>query len=318
VTIELSAPPRPARVVTYCVAVVVPAGAVAWIAANRATVDAGTDLLGGAAQGWFVGAFAVAAMTWVAGAVCQQGAVLERLPTGRLLAVQFAGSAANHILPAGLGVATVNMRFLRHRGLSRASALNAVGLNTCAGISVHLLALVVLISTGLAAPHDVSGRGTILLIVAAIVAGTTLALTSVRRLRRRCVTAIREQLRSAATQWSLVGRRPARAVQLWTGSAAVPVLHAVTLACMTQALGSNISVGAVFGVYFLASAVSAAVPSPGGFGSLDAALIVALTAGGLTTATAVAAVIGYRLITVWLPLLPSACVIGVLHHQSVI
>jgi hypothetical protein len=109
---------RPGRV-TYILAAVVPLLAVAWIGAHRSTVDARTDLLGGAGLGWFLAASAVASITWIAGAVCQQGAVVERLPSGRLLAVKFAGSAANHILPAGIGVATINLRFLRHRGLSR-------------------------------------------------------------------------------------------------------------------------------------------------------------------------------------------------------
>ena len=137
-------------------------------------------------------------------------------------------------------------------------------------------------------------------------------------LRRRCVTAIHAQVRSASAQWAVVGRQPLRALQLWTGSAAVPVLHALTLACITRALGSSIDVGAVFGIYFLASTVSAAVPSPGGFGALDAALIVGLTGDGLTTPMAIAAVVAYRLVTVWIPLLPSACMLGVLHRSAVI
>jgi uncharacterized membrane protein YbhN (UPF0104 family) len=303
---------------TYILAAVVPLLAVGWILAHWTTVDAGTDLLRGAALAWIIAACAVASMTWVAGAVCQQGAVVERLPGGRLLAVQFAGSAANHILPAGIGVATVNLRFLRHRGLSRSTALSAVGLNTCAGVLVHLLALAVLIGTGLAAPGSVTRVGVVASIAAGIVAALILALALVPSLRRRCVTAIRAQAGSAAAQWAAVGRHPTRALQLWTGSAAVPVLHVITLACITRALGAHIGVGAIFGVYFLASTVSAAVPSPGGFGTLDAALIVALTADGLTTAVAIAAVVAYRLVTVWIPLLPSACMLGVLHRTAVI
>ena len=303
---------------TYLMAAVVPLLAVAWILAHWATVDAGAELLGGARLGWFLAAGAAASMTWNAGAVCQQGAVIERLPGGRLLAVQFAGSAANHILPAGIGVATVNLRFLRHRGLSRSSALSAVGLNTCAGVLVHLLALAVLIGTGLAAPRSVTRVGVVALVAAGIGVALVLALALVPGLGRRCVTAIRAQVASAAAQWAVVGREPVRALQLWTGSAAVPVLHVISLVCITRAIGAHITVGAVFGVYFLASTVSAAVPSPGGFGTLDAALIVALTADGLTAAVAVAAVVGYRLVTVWIPLLPSACTLGVLHRAAVI
>ena len=306
------------RLGTHFVAALVPVLAVAWIALHRGTLEAGADVLAGASRWWFVGAAVVAAFTWVAGAVCQQGAVLEELPRGRLLAVQLAGSAANHVMPAGLGIATVNMRFLRRRGLSRPSAMSAVSLNTFAGIFVHLVAVIILISTGLAVPSALGGRGLVFLVFGATVAAAALVLATVARIRRRCLRAIRSQLRSALEQWSVVGRRPARALQLWIGSSSIPVLHALTLAFITRALDAHISVGAVFGVYYIASAVSAAVPSPGGFGSLDAALVASLTAGGLPAATSVAAVIGYRLITVWLPLIPSACTIGVLHRHAVI
>jgi uncharacterized membrane protein YbhN (UPF0104 family) len=310
-------PDRPGRA-TYVLASVVPLLAAVWIGVHWATVDAGTDLIGGAGLGWYIAACGVASLTWIAGAVCQQGAVVERLPGGRLLAVQFAGSAANHILPAGIGVATVNLRFLRHRGLSRSSALNAVGLNTGAGVVVHLLTLAVLIATGLAAPRSVTRIGVVALVVAAVGAGLFLALALVPGLRRRCVRAVRDQISSASAQWAVVGRQPVRALQLWAGSAAVPVLHVATLACITRALGAHIGIGAVFGVYFLASTVSAAVPSPGGLGTLDAALTVALTADGLTVTVAIAAVVAYRLVTVWIPLLPSAAMLGVLHRASVI
>jgi uncharacterized membrane protein YbhN (UPF0104 family) len=306
------------RTITYLVALIVPLLAVGWIALNWSTVRAGTDLLRGVSYGWLVGAAGAAGLTWVAGALCQQGAVLDRLPVVPLLAVQFAGSAANHLLPAGVGVAAINMRFLRRRGLSRASALRAVGLNTGAGVSVHLVALAVLLCAGLVAPEVLAGRAMLILIVGAALGAVGLVLASVPRIRQRGLAVGRHQLGAAAAQWSELARRPARVLQLWAGSAAVPLLHATTLALLTTALGGRISVGTVFGAYFLATAISAAIPSPGGFGSLDAALILALTAGGLSPAVAVAAVIGYRLITVWVPLLPSACVMGVLRHRAVI
>jgi uncharacterized membrane protein YbhN (UPF0104 family) len=306
------------RTVTYLMALVVPLLAVGWIALNWPTVSAGTDLLRDVSYGWFVGAAGAAGLTWVAGALCQQGAVLDRLPVIPLLAVQFAGSAANHLLPAGVGVAAINMRFLRKRGLSRATALRAVGLNTGAGVSVHLVALVVLLCAGLVAPEVLAGRAMVILIACAALGAIGVASVSVPRIRQRCLAVVRQQLSAAAAQWSELSRRPARVLQLWAGSAAVPVLHATTLALLTTALGGHVSVGTVFGAYFLATAVSAAIPSPGGFGSLDAALILALTAGGLGPAVAVAAVIGYRLITVWVPLIPSACVMGVLRHRAVI
>jgi hypothetical protein len=212
-----SAPPprRPvSRTVTYLVALVVPLLAVGWIALNWSTVSAGTDLLRDVSYGWFVGAAGAAGLTWVAGAICQQGAVLDRLPVVPLLAVQFAGSAANHLLPAGVGVAAINMRFLRKRGLSQASALRSVGLNTGAGVSVHLVALAVLLCAGLVAPEVLAGRAMVILVVGAAVVAAGVATAFMTRVRHRCVAVVRHQLAAAAAQWSELSRRPARVLQL--------------------------------------------------------------------------------------------------------
>jgi uncharacterized membrane protein YbhN (UPF0104 family) len=306
------------RTVTSAIAVIVPIVALGWIALHWNTVTSGTDLLSHVSYGWFLGAAATVGLTWVAGALCQQGAIINRLPVVPLLAVQFAGSAANQFLPAGIGVAAVNVRFLQKQGVSRSTALRSVGLNTGAGASVHLVALVVLLCAGLVAPRVLAGRALLVLIVIMVLIGAGAVVAAVPRLRRRVVEVLNRQVRAAGGQWFEVARRPARVIQLWAGSAAVPVLHAITLALLTTALGGRISVGTVFGAYFLASTVSAAVPSPGGFGALDAALILALTAGGLSATMALAAVIGYRLLTVWIPLLPSACVMGLLRHRSLI
>jgi len=66
------------------------------------------------------------------------------------------------------------------------------------------------------------------------------------------------------------------------------------------------------------SSVSALVPSPGGFGALDVALVAGLVAVGTPSATALATVLAYRLLTVWLPLVPGACVLAVLLRRRVI
>ncbi|WP_189314760.1 hypothetical protein [Streptomyces brasiliensis] len=55
-------------------------------------------------------------MTWVCSAVALQGAVPDRLPHGRLVAAQFAASAADHVLPTGV----VNGRFPSTAGCPRA------------------------------------------------------------------------------------------------------------------------------------------------------------------------------------------------------
>ena len=299
---------------TRVVAIVVPVTALAWVAGHWSAVDGGADALGRARLGWLLLAAAAARVTWVAGAACQQGSVAQRLPLRPLLAVQLAGSAANHVLPAGVGVAAVNMRYLRRLGLSRSEALNAVGLNTLAGIAVHVVATIALVAVGATSAHVLVGGGVAAGVVVGVAAMVALVLLAVPAARR----GILRRVRPARSQWAQVSRNRRRLVQLWAGSASVPVLHALTMLCVSRALDVGLGIGTAFGVYFIASSISAAVPSPGGFGSLDAALTLGLHAAGVTTSLAVAMVLAYRLITVWLPLLPSACTIGVLRHRALL
>lgn len=98
-------------------AVLLPLVAVAALVTSRwAMIGSSAGQLGSADGEWLAVACLAAFMTWVCSATAQQGAVVERLPPGLLLAAQFAASAANHVLPAGVGGNAVNLRFLVRRG----------------------------------------------------------------------------------------------------------------------------------------------------------------------------------------------------------
>ncbi|MYV57180.1 lysylphosphatidylglycerol synthase domain-containing protein, partial [Streptomyces sp. SID3212] len=89
---------------------------------------------------------------------------------------------------------------------------------------------------------------------------------------------------------------------------------------VTVALALHVPVPAmhVAIAYLAASVAAAAVPTPGGIGSVDAALVVALVTAGASVAVATSAVLGFRIITVWLPLVPGALVLGHLVRRKVV
>ncbi|EGX54613.1 hypothetical protein SZN_37041, partial [Streptomyces zinciresistens K42] len=88
-------------------------------------------------QGWLLAAGVAALATWPCAALAQQGAVPGRLPQGRLLAGQFAATAANQVLPAGLGGGVVNLRLLTRCGLPFAAAATAITVKGTAGALVR-------------------------------------------------------------------------------------------------------------------------------------------------------------------------------------
>jgi len=301
---------------------------------QRAMLDAGTDSLASADAGWLALAGAGTVLLWTAGTVSQLGSIPARVPVLRLFAVQVAATFANHLLPAGSGGVAVNLRFLHRHGLSRGAAVSAVALNLLAGLVTHTVLLVtaVLLAPGpLAAaisrggghpggPGGLGPHGA----WAAAAAGLLLAALAVWVSRRaagwcgRTARRLTARVLADVAGLAVVLRSPTRAAQLWLGSLAVPVLHCLTLYAVLRSLGGTVPLVPLSMAYLVASSVAAAMPSPGGFGALDVALVAGLVAVGAPAAVAVATVLTYRLLTVWLPLLPGACVLAILVHRRVI
>ena len=150
--------------------------------------------------------------------------------------------------------------------------------------------------------------------VGGLVCAAALAVVAVRPLRR----VIGAFLGTALTDARALHARPARALALWGGSLAFPVLQAAGLVAVALAVDVPVPVTHVALAYLAASIAAAAVPTPGGIGSVDAALVVALVAAGASVTAAGSVVLGYRIITVWLPLIPGALVLGALVRSKVV
>jgi uncharacterized protein (TIRG00374 family) len=79
------------------------------------------------------------------------------------------------------------------------------------------------------------------------------------------------------------------------------VLYALCLGCCLRAYGDHLSLATLIVVNSSASTVANLAPVPGGMGVAEAGLVAGLTAAGVDSSTAVAAVLTHRLITFWLP-----------------
>ncbi|MFC7010409.1 YbhN family protein [Streptomyces viridiviolaceus] len=268
---------------------------------------------------WLLVAAGATCLTWVAAACTRQGAVVERLPQRRLLATQFAAGAANHLLPTGLGASAVNLRFMTVCGLplARSSAalalyLLAESVGRLALLGALLIAFPGALRLGTLLPE--AAVGPLLLVVATVPVVAACVLFLVRRLR----TAVVSFLRTALGEARAVHTRPSRALALWGGALAFPALQAAGLVLVGRALGLAVPAGHMAVAYLAATVAVALVPTPGGLGSVEAALVVALVAVGGPAAVATAVVLAYRIITVWLPLAPGALTLAALVRLKVI
>ncbi|MEU7413022.1 lysylphosphatidylglycerol synthase transmembrane domain-containing protein [Streptomyces sp. NPDC042638] len=286
---------------------------------HRSMLTEGVGQLRTASWPWLLAAAGATCLTWVAAAVTRQGAVVQPLPKGRLLATQFAAASANHLLPTGLGAGAVNLRFMSVCGVPPARSSAALALYLLAEsvgrlglLAALLIAFPDALRLGSLLPDGSALR--LLLGVACLSAVAVAVLVLVRPLRTRVTSFVRDALGEARS----VHTRPARALALWGGSLAFPALQAAGLAAVGQALRLPVPAAHMALAYLAATVAVALVPTPGGLGSVEAALIVALVAVGGPAAVATAVVLAYRVITVWVPLVPGALTLGALVRLKVI
>ncbi|GGW24203.1 MULTISPECIES: lysylphosphatidylglycerol synthase transmembrane domain-containing protein [Streptomyces] len=289
-----------------------------WAAVDWDAVRDGAARLTAADPWWLLAGLLFTCLGWVAAACVRQGAVPDRLPKGLLLASQIAAGAANHLLPASIGAHAVTVRFLLRQGvpLSRASASIALYSLVRALAKTPLLLAFVLAAPTAVPPVTVLPDGrTLLLAVGGILLAPTAAtvvLALVRPLRRPAL----DFVRTALTDARQLHTRPGRFLPLWGGAMAAPLLQACVVASVGTALGVPLSWPQLVFAFLAASTAAGAVPAPGGIGPVDAALVLTLAGYGTPLALATATVIGYRVLTVWLPLLPGMLVLSALVQRK--
>jgi undecaprenyl-diphosphatase len=122
------------------------------------------------------------------------------------------------------------------------------------------------------------------------------------------VPAVRRAVATAVCSVREIGEHlrahPARVLTGLGASAALTLAHVFAFACCVHAVGGNASVLALTAVYLGAASAGSLVPTPGGVGAVESALVAGLVATGLTAQIATAAALLSRLLTVWLPAVP--------------
>lgn len=266
---------------------------------------------------------AVAVLYQVAAAAAARAAAGVPLPFAELVGVQFVAATANRVTPVGLGsVAVTGRYFTRRGGLAPAQSTAALtALSLLGGLAdVAALAILIIIGsavglTGAAAElPTLAGRlaaiiprpaGWWLWIgggIAAVGVGIGVILWRRHRVAGRFAVAARRYMTAVAALLA----HPARLAGLLSASAATTLLLAAGFAAATILAPTGLPLaeaGALMIGYMLAAAAGNLVPTPGGVGGVDAALVGVLLASGSPLAAAVATVLVFRLITFWAPAL---------------
>ncbi|WP_328896217.1 lysylphosphatidylglycerol synthase domain-containing protein [Streptomyces sp. NBC_00236] len=259
--------------------------------------------------GWVAAALGFSALSYIAAAMSLLGFVPERVPFGRTVLAQVAGSFVKIVAPAAVGGVALNTRFLQRAGVRPGLAVASVGASQLFGLGCHILLLAAFgYLTGTEkTPSSLTPSRTViagLLTVAVLV----LVVTAIPFMRKFVVTRVRSLFAGVVPRMLDVVQRPQK---LLTGIGGMLLLTGVFVMCLDASVRAfsgpdtpHLSYASIAVVFLAGNALGSAAPTPGGMGAVEGALTLGLIAVGLPKEVAAPAVLLYRLLTLWLPVLP--------------
>ncbi|MFE1543864.1 YbhN family protein [Streptomyces microflavus] len=259
--------------------------------------------------GWVAAALGFSALSYVAAAMSLLGFVPERVPFRKTVLAQVAGSFVKIVAPAAIGGVALNTRFLQRAGVRPGLAVASVGASQLFGLGCHILLLGLFgYLTGTEkTPDSLTPSRTViagLLTVAVLV----LVVTAIPFLRKFVVTRVRSLFAGVVPRMLDVVQRPQKLV---TGIGGMLLLTGLFVLCLDASIRAfsgpdvtQLSYASIAVVFLAGNAIGSAAPTPGGMGAVEGALTLGLIAVGLPMEVAAPAVLLYRVMTLWLPVLP--------------
>jgi uncharacterized membrane protein YbhN (UPF0104 family) len=269
---------------------------------------------------WVTVGVAGAAATYLAAAWMLMGFVPERLPLGRTLLVQLAASFVKLVAPAAVTGVALNTRYLQRAGVRPGPAVASVSASQLMGMAVHILLLVlfgfITGSTENATKNLAPSRLIVIVLLAvAVAAGIAAAIPAVRRL---AAGRLRSMFSGVVPRLADVLQSPRKMITGLGGTLLLTAGFVVCLDASIRAFGGELAWTAVVVVFLTGNALGSAAPTPGGLGAVEGALSVGLTISGLPAETATSAVLLFRLLTFWLPVLPGWAAFAYLQRKKAI
>ncbi len=248
---------------------------------------------------WAVAAFALGLLTWVGSALTLVAFSPVRLPVGRTILVQAAASFVALAAPAGIGPAALNLRMLTKRKVATPTAVATVAL-----VQVSQFVVTVILLTVLALFTDDGGliqmpSRSVLFAIGAV-ALAVVAVLLVPSARAWVLRRIRPTLEQVWPRLSDMLGHPVRLALGIGGNLIMTLGYVFAFEAALAAFGEQMSLVDAAVIYLIATALGSAIPTPGGVGGIEGALIGLLsTIGHLGTGIATSVTVVFRLATYW-------------------
>ncbi|MDR2703858.1 MAG: flippase-like domain-containing protein, partial [Cellulomonadaceae bacterium] len=252
----------------------------------------------GANPRWVAIAFGFSMLTILGAALTLTSFTPNRIPLGKTVLAQLAGSFVALATPAGIGPAALNLRYLNRKGIPTSVGLAVVALMQTSQIVVTVVMLLVLsLSTGTG--------GLIMLPSATVLVALLLVLLVlvimmlIPPVRAWVWSKIAPTLRQLWPRLSEMLSQPRRLALGLGGNLLMSFAYVMTFSGALHAFGYSMNLIDVAVIYLVGNTLGALIPTPGGLGGVEGALIAGLTAAGLPIVIATTVTLLFRLITYW-------------------
>ncbi|WP_372593601.1 flippase-like domain-containing protein [Actinotalea sp.] len=249
---------------------------------------------------WALASFGLGLATFYGAALAVRGFSPVKVPMGVVTLVHGAAAFVAIAAPSGLGVGALNLRMLTRRGVATSLALATVALVQVSQVVVTVLLLVglSLVSGTDEASSFVPGSATwIVLGAVALLIAVAMLVPPVRRWALGRTVPV---LRQTWPRLLEVLGQPGRMAVALVGNLLLSVGWVLAFQASLLAFGVQLSLVQVAIIYFAGNTAGGAVPTPGGIGGIEVALIALLTSAGVNPGVAASAVTVFRLATYWL------------------
>jgi uncharacterized membrane protein YbhN (UPF0104 family) len=265
-------------------------------------LDQITSAVGTSDWRWSALAFALGLATYVGAGLAFAAFAPVKITLWSATLVHAVGAYVSLAAPAGVGSAALNLRLLTRRGVTTSLAVATVALVQVSQFVVTIVLLLLLsLVSGTGDPTLFAPRPGALIATGAVTAILAAALL-IPAVRQWVARTTMPTVRQTWPRLIEVLGHPGRVALALTGNVVLTMGYVLSFDASLAAFGQHLGLVQVAVVYLVGNAAGAAIPTPGGLGTIEVTLIGGLTAAGINPGVAASVVVLFRVLTFWLPI----------------
>ena len=260
------------------------------------------EVLKNADLAWLAVAFVGMVLTYFAAAGGYMVVTLKKLKFFLTLLAQVAAAFANKLLPSGVGGLGLNVAYLHKNKYTPAEATTVTAVNSLAAfVSFSLLFITALLIGGTSGDITMPNIPPVALAtIPLLLLAAFILVYRNKKIHEKIAKFFREMVATVMTYKN----QPLRLLGAVVMATLVTLAYLLALYASARSVGVTVSFTEVFLTYVLGAVATAAIPTPGGLGAAEAALYAGFVSFGVPPTQALSAVLAYRFLTYWLPILP--------------